>query len=153
MGRYVRQVQTALSPQQSITVINNFFAANGFSQYNYNNELWFKKGGVFLGPRVMRALVYGNTVVIEGFVRYAILPGIYVGEFNSNFLGAIPYSMLKKSITDLTTQLSNSNFAGYPQQNVQYMQYAENPQSFCPACGNAVAGGSVFCPNCGNKLR
>lgn len=154
MGRFIRQVQTALPPQQAVAVINNFYAANGFSQYNYNNELWFKKGGVFLGPRVMRALVYGNTIIIEGFVRYAILPGVYVGEIGDDgFVGAIPQSKLKKNIADLTAQLGSANIGGYAQQNVQYRQAVEIPHMFCPACGNAVDGGSVFCPNCGNKLR
>lgn len=172
MGRYVITFNSAFPPEQTVIIVNNFYVQNDFSSYSYKGEHYQKKGDGFLtAPQIMRVLVNGNSVTIEAFTRYAILPGVYSGEIDPNrggFVGSIPNSMLMSKVNALVQQLSFNPQAGQQYRNnsanqqntrVQYnSQPAENQQ--IPYVHNQnVQGDSQQqnnfthsqkqCPNCG----
>lgn len=175
MAKYFNRFITNLSPEQAGAVIDNFYTVNKFKPYKYMGESWMKLGKGFLaGPQVMRVFVQGNVVTIEAFVRYALLPGVYVGEIelDNSFFLTVPKTALKAKISNLEMQLGFNPAFQYQQMGGQYtnMQMPNVPQynnyqntnnlpndnqvqaKLCPKCGRETKAESAFCMYCGNKF-
>lgn len=115
--------------------------------------------GILVAPQIMRASVQENVVTIEAFVRYAILPGVYLGEFelDDSFFLCVPKKALISKIRNLEMQLG---FNPYQQMNTQYNNYQNQnnptnnqiPFKVCPQCKKNSKVDSAFCMYCGNKF-
>lgn len=169
MGRYFNRFATNLSSEQINAVIDNFYTMNSFKPYGYKGEAWMKLGkGILVAPQIMRATVQENVVTIEAFVRYAILPGVYLGEFelDDSFFLCVPKKALISKLRSLEMQLG---FNPYHQMNMQYSpvpdtqynnyQNTNNPTNnnqmpfkVCPQCKKNSKIDSAFCMYCGNKF-
>ncbi len=161
MGRYFNRFVTNLPSEQINAVIDNFYTINSFKPYGYKGESWMKLGkGILVAPQIMRASVQENVVTIEAFVRYAILPGVYLGEFelDDSFFLCVPKKALISKIRNLEMQLG---FNSYQQMNTQYNNYQNQnnlfnnnqiPFKVCPQCKKNSKIDSAFCMYCGNKF-
>ncbi len=151
MGRYFNRFVTNLPSEQINAVIDNFYTINSFKPYGYKGEAWMKLGkGILVAPQIMRASVQENVVTIEAFVRYAILPGVYLGEFelDDSFFLCVPKKALISKIRNLEMQLG---FNPYQQMNTQYNNN-QIPFKVCPQCKKNSKVDSAFCMYCGNKF-
>ncbi|MDE6767212.1 MAG: hypothetical protein K2J35_03335 [Eubacterium sp.] len=130
--------------------------------------------GILVAPQIMRVNVQCNAITIEAFVRYSILPGVYIGEFelDDSFFMCVPKKALLSKLRNLEMYLGfnpafqyqqmNSNMPNMqmPVQNQQFnnsnMNYVPvNNQAnvkMCPRCAKSASFESEFCTNCGNKF-
>ena len=109
MARFVYQFPTTKTPDQAYALINQYMAAEGFSTAMYNGEPIWKKGVGFLAaPQYIRVFPTTNgTVNIEAFIKYAILPGVYVGEMGlDGFFGFAIKKVLRDRVNVLIQVLS-----------------------------------------------
>ncbi len=108
MSRYYLQFYSQLPPEAIAQNVSLFYASNGFKEYVYKNEIFYKKGqGFLLGPQIMRVIIEGNLVTVEAFTRMALLPFVFVGEIDlDSGFGAIPNQELKKKIQNLVANLA-----------------------------------------------
>lgn len=109
MGRYVAEY-TIGQPDDFIRMVSeDYFQKEGFKLVPYKGEMLWKKGcGILTAPQYIK-LTYGQGIVhVEAFLRWAILPGVYVGEMalDNGFVGAIPKSMLMDKVNALLRLLS-----------------------------------------------
>lgn len=85
------------------------FYAPAISQYMYNEgfrlvdykgfKVWKKGVGLVTAPQYFSIQYRENVIYLEAFLRYAILPGVYIGEMGINgFIGAVPKSLLKSRV-------------------------------------------------------
>jgi len=77
--------------------INQFMLNEGFTLIDYKGYKVWKKGvGIATAPQYFSIQYSANTIYLEAFIRYPILPGVYVGEMGlSGFFVAVPKSLLK----------------------------------------------------------
>ena len=164
MSRYTLQFNSGYTDQQISAVVDGFYAAEGFQPAEYKNEQWYKKG----------IHVYQQTVTIEAFTRYALFPGVYVGELDlDGFVGAIPNKALKNRIETLVSQLAPTTqpvrldkplVIAQPQQPQLQNQYPQQPQGQYPTQPQVQspaqpqaqypeqpATGVRYCPQCGRE--
>ena len=117
MGRYVAEY-TIGQPDDFIRLVSeDYFQKEGFKLVPYKGEMLWKKGrGVLTAPQYIK-LAYGQGIVhVEAFIRWTILPGVYVGEMalDNGFVGAIPKSMLMDKVNTLLRLLSQPMPAASP---------------------------------------
>ena len=117
MGRYVAEY-TIGQPDDFIRLVSeDYFQKEGFKLVPYKGEMLWKKGrGVLTAPQYIK-LAYGQGIVhVEAFIRWTILPGVYVGEMalDNGFVGAIPKSMLMDKVNTLLRLLSQPMPAAAP---------------------------------------
>lgn len=117
MGRYVAEY-TIGQPDEFIRLVSeDYFQKEGFKLVPYKGEMLWKKGrGVLTAPQYIK-LAYGQGIVhVEAFIRWTILPGVYVGEMalDNGFVGAIPKSMLMDKVNTLLRLLSQPMPAAAP---------------------------------------
>lgn len=100
MSRYINEFTTTKTPDEVGRIIMDFMNVNGFKAYNYKNEQCFKKGmGILTGPQFLKVLMKENIIHIEGWIKLALLPGVYLGEMGTKgFYGIIPKKMLQLNI-------------------------------------------------------
>ena len=80
--RFVTNFMINRSEEFVWSVTQDFFAKEGFQLTEYKGERVWKKGnGWFTGPQFMK-VEYGNGQVhLEAWLKFAILPGVYCGEY------------------------------------------------------------------------
>ena len=103
MARYVNQIPAPVDPNAFTQPIADYMTKEGFQLVDYKGtKLWKKGVGVLTAPQYL-SISYGPDFVrIEAFIRYALLPGVYVGEMGiSGGFGAIPKSMLKSRVQQI----------------------------------------------------
>ena len=102
-NRFMVDVPTNYSPDQVNDIIAQFMKAEGFNHSMYRGEPILKKGlGFLTAPQFIKLDVQPGFLHIEAFLKYAILPGVFVGEMGlDGFAGAIPKQMLKGRVDKL----------------------------------------------------
>lgn len=101
MARYQNAMQTPGPAELFAPAINQYMLKEGFRLVNYKGSMVWKKGfGFFTAPQYFSIQYRENAIYLEAFIRYAILPGVYIGEMGINgFFGAIPKSLLKNRVS------------------------------------------------------
>lgn len=109
MSRYVKELPVNKSPEQIQAIANQFFDKEGFKQVPYKGEQVWKKGmGIMVGPQYVTVKDSSGMVRVEAWIKFALLPGVYLGELGlEGFVGAIPKSLLKGKISRLEQLLTN----------------------------------------------
>lgn len=87
--------------------IEKYLTTEGFKQMDYKGEQIWKKGiGLMLGPQFIKLTLQGNSIEFEAWIRFALLPGVYVGEMGIDGLfGLIPKRLLKKRVQQIENLL------------------------------------------------
>jgi hypothetical protein len=79
MARQVVDVPTSKSQAEVEQVVTSFMTSEGFTRARYGRyEVW-KKGHGFSMPQFLTADAVDGKVHIEAWLKYPILPGVYVG--------------------------------------------------------------------------
>lgn len=109
MARYVKELPINKSSEQIQVITNQFFDQEGFKQVTYKGELVWKKGlGIMVGPQYITVKDSAGIVRVEAWIKFALLPGVYLGELGlDGFVGAIPKSLLKGKVSRLEQLLTN----------------------------------------------
>lgn len=89
MARYIRDFRLKEPPEQSFAKISQFLSTSGFTYQNVDGENIFKKGDGWIAAPTCIKVTYGPEAVrLEGWLKYAVLPGVYAGDLGrSGFVG------------------------------------------------------------------
>jgi hypothetical protein len=100
MSRFAKDYKSKKSTAELQKTVDNFMAKEGFSPYSYKGETVWKKGaGLMVAPQFMKFTVADGSVHLEAWVKYALLPGVYVGEMGINgVMLVIPKNLLRTKI-------------------------------------------------------
>ena len=169
MARYIKDFRVAASPDTIFGAVYPYLMSEGYEYIQYENENVFKKGkGLMTGPTFIKLSFAGNAVRLEAWMKYALFPGVYVGELGlTGFVGAAVKGPLKRRVAQIEAMImqhANYDFSAQqqapyaaqtPQQSAYAAQTAANQpgQVFCMNCGTRLAQGTSFCPNCGQHVQ
>ncbi len=63
-----------------------------------------------LGPQFVKLTLQGTRIELEAWIRFVLLPGVYVGEMGIDGLfGLIPKKLLKKRIQQIEDRLQTQS--------------------------------------------
>ena len=107
MSRFIQPFITPYNPQQVMNCFNSYMQREGFEYVTKNGESYWKKGmGLLMAPQYLRLTQTNGGYVLEAWLKFALLPGVYVGEMGiKGFFGAVPKAMLKERVDALLTTL------------------------------------------------
>ncbi|MCL2332503.1 MAG: hypothetical protein FWC54_03320 [Actinomycetia bacterium] len=115
MARFSYDFQTPYSPEQVNAFLNDFAQKEGFEFTTRDGEQVLKKGsGWVTAPQFIKVLLSPGTVHIEAWLKYALLPGVYVGEMGlTGFFGIALKQMLKGRVQKIIAGLGGQLPAGF----------------------------------------
>lgn len=154
MGRYINEYRVNTDPQIIFATISQFLQLEGYRYTQYEGENVFQKGNGFMtGPTFFKFSFSGNIIRMETWMKYALFPGIYIGEFDvTGFIGCAAKGPWKKrinyientfySVAEPNTYTMNGNYAG---------PVGVKAPVYCNKCGNQIPEGAQFCTVCGQK--
>lgn len=107
-------------------------------------------------PTFIKISFFTGIVRVEAWLKFALLPGVYVGE--EGLEGALGFAVkgpLKQRVACVTGIISR--YAALPNNSVSAntgAQYTNaSPQNnFCTNCGAALMQGASFCSRCGTAI-
>jgi len=110
MARYQKSIPTSNPAQSYEAEITEYLQKEGFSNKEYNGQLVWQKGMGFMTAPQFIAFTYNqNSIDLEAFIRFPILPGVFVGEMGiDGFFGAVPKQMLKNRVLKIEELISSS---------------------------------------------
>ena len=166
MARYYKQFPLPMSEEQAKGIIQNFLDLNGFVPYEQKGEPCFKKGSGFLtAPQFLKISLGGGVVVVEAWLRYVLLPGVYFGEMGlTGFYGWAVKKALKSKVDTLEASLGFVPGvtpclqpgapvpAAVPAQTPAAAA-AQSAMRVCPQCGEQMSAGDEFCGRCGASMN
>ncbi len=98
MARYRNIVQSGKAPEALRSEIEAYLVREGF-KLQEGSDVWKKGIGIMVGPQFVRFAVTSAGLELEAWIKWALLPGVYVGEFDIHgFVGAIPKKLLRDRI-------------------------------------------------------
>lgn len=176
MSRYIKDIITQAEPQNVYEAIMQFLTSEGYEYIQYDGENVFKKGkGVLSSPTFFKFTYGNNSVRMETWMKYPILPGVYVGELGvTGMIGAACKGPWKRRIAQLESILTNLRVMGEVSGNfekttgINAVPRELSPNNAGGASGTVVNGGYVsnpvreenyesrqpaFCTNCGAELK
>lgn len=109
MARYIKEFIINSDMQVVNTSINQYLLNEGYEYINFEGENVYKKGsGVMTNPSFFKFIYSGNKVRLETWMKYALLPGVYIGELGTTgMVGAAVKGKWKTRIQQLESILSN----------------------------------------------
>lgn len=162
MARYINDIPFYGNQEQVFNDINQYLISSGFEYTQYDGEKVFKKGNGFLvAPTFLKVTFGKDSVRVEAWLKYAILPFIFVGEFGmTGFVGAAVKGTMKTAVYHIEARLreySNPNIQNISVSTIDYI-VNENTQDvqnfvFCTSCGTKLSNTISFCANCGKSVR
>lgn len=142
MARFWIDVPMAKNMNQTFYEIQQFLLGEGFAPRVLNREeCWQKGSGILTGPQFIKITQLQNYFRVEAWIKYALLPGVYIGEMGiEGFFGALPKSILKKRVFKILAIINPQQYSQYlpnpaPQQNYRYVmpqQHQPYPQNRNP---------------------
>jgi hypothetical protein len=106
LARTITDFQTARPDEQVRQIVMDYMKNEGFSYTTVKGEPVWKKGvGALTAPQFMKVECQNGHVHMEAWIKYALLPGVYVGEMAlKGFFGIAVKKPLKKRM-ELLTQI------------------------------------------------
>jgi len=110
MARFSYDFQTPYTPEQVNVFLNDFAEKEGFTFTSREGEQVLKKGsGWVSGPQFIKILFSPGAVHIEAWIKFAILPGVYVGEMGiTGVFGAAIKAMLRPRVRNIIVGLGGT---------------------------------------------
>ncbi len=172
MARYIKAFQFYAKPEDVFAEISKYLKDEGYEYVEMEGENVFKKGNGFLtNPTFFKFSFAGNRLRMETWMKYALLPGVFVGELDlKGFIGCAVKGPWKKRVAYLEQVLTAlgsqaQRAASYESREAKDEYFVEDdefgatqllqdtPQaSFCTSCGTQLADGAAFCTSCGKKV-
>lgn len=108
MSRYVNELNVTKSVDECAYIVQEIMRIEGFEFVEYKGEQVWKKGmGLMTAPQFIKIGFMPGRVHIEAWLRYALLPGVYVGEMGlDGFFGIALKKMLQGRVRKIEEQLS-----------------------------------------------
>ncbi|MCL1832151.1 MAG: hypothetical protein FWG45_04470 [Oscillospiraceae bacterium] len=110
MARYVNDFPTNKADEQLMAIASQCLNDMGYKPHNYKGEAGvFKKGdGWLTAPMFIKLSSMSGAVHVEAFTKFAILPGVFMGEYGTDgaFL-IVPKRLLKGNVEKLEYALKN----------------------------------------------
>lgn len=112
MSRYVRKYASNEQTVVIIEKISRFLISSGYNKEVYEGEYVYKKGdGWFSAPKYVKiSNDGGNIIKLEAWIKWVLLPCVFVGEMDftqNSFIGAIDKSKLKNIVDGINTIINN----------------------------------------------
>jgi len=110
MARFSYDFQTPYTPEQVNVFLNDFAQKEDFTFTSRDGEQVLKKGsGWATGPQFVKILFSPGTVHIEAWIKFALLPGVFIGEFGlKGFYGFALKNVLKTRVRNIITGLGGT---------------------------------------------
>lgn len=110
MSRSVVDIPTTLTLEQVNAIFYSFAQIEHFELVSYQGQNVFKKGmGILTGPQYVSFSHFGNRLRIEAWLKFALLPGLYLGEMGlDGFVGIVPKTQLKERVNRLLFSLQQA---------------------------------------------
>jgi hypothetical protein len=107
MARYSNTITCAMTEIAATRAIEGFMAREGFDQFTQSGEVVWKKGmGILTAPQFIKTTVQANQIHLEAWLKYPLLPGVYVGEMGiTGIFGALPKKWLRDCVKKLESLL------------------------------------------------
>ena len=102
MARYINTIPTRKSPEELTRSIERYLREEGFKLFDPDQNIWKKGMGWMLGPQFIRFEVDPRELYLEAWIKFALLPGVYMGEMG--IVGAfafIPKRKLKARVIEI----------------------------------------------------
>ena len=128
MARYTNRIPlTGINVDFVSGEVAKYMMTEGFSLIDYQGQKVWKKGmGIITAPQYMSLSFYADCVVVEGFIKFALFPGVYIGEMGTDgFFGAVPKGMLAGRIRQVESYL----YTVLNHQSAQNLQAAQDLQA------------------------
>lgn len=106
MARHVVDFQSARPDDQIRQIVTDYMSKEGFSYTTYKGEEVWKKGvGLLTAPQFMKVNFQNGQVHVEAWIKYALLPGVYVGEMDLKGFTAIAVKKPLKARVETLTKI------------------------------------------------
>lgn len=134
MSRYTRILPYNDNPARLFDTISKYLIMEGYTCQQINYENVFKKGnGILSGPTYIKISAAPGQIMLEAWMKYAILPGVYIGEFDlDSFVGAAVKGPLKRRVAQIEAiimQAGNPAMGQYQAPYPQNQNYNQPQQS------------------------
>ena len=111
MGRYHNEFKfnNTIHPQL-FADIHQYMLNEGYEYRNFEGENVYKKGkGFSLGPTFLKFMADQDRIVVEAWIKFAVVPGVYAGEMGiDGVFGAVPKSMLSGRVRNVELMITNN---------------------------------------------
>lgn len=107
MSRYTNTIKSSLPVEAVANVTEQYLRGEGFALSIIDGQQVWKKGmGILTGPQMILVGIVPGSIRIEAWIKFALLPGVYVGEMGlDGFVGGIPKQALKSRVKELEKRL------------------------------------------------
>ena len=102
MSRYINDIDTTKQPDTVNEITDSFMRREGFEKTDYDGSKVWKKGHGFIAPQYIIVKAAADTIHIEAWIKFALLPGVYMGEMGTEgVFGALPKRHLRARLEQL----------------------------------------------------
>lgn len=102
MARYQKQLPTRRAPEELHHFIANYLTAQGFRLVDPQQNVWQKGTGWMFNPQFIRYESHPGQLLLEAWIMFALLPGVYLGEMGIDGLFLfIPKKLLKAKVVEI----------------------------------------------------
>lgn len=110
MARHIQEFPLREDPNSSFAAIYYHLLEEGYTYQEINGENVFKKGnGWITAPTFVKVSYSQNTVLLEAWIKLALLPGLFVGEYGlGGFVGAAAKGNMKRAIRWIDQRLGGA---------------------------------------------
>lgn len=107
MSRYTNTIESSLTAEAVAGVTEQYLRGEGFALSIIDGQQVWKKGmGLLTGPQIILVRIVPGSVRIEAWIKFALLPGVYIGEMGlDGFFGVIPKQALLSRVKELEKRL------------------------------------------------
>lgn len=153
MSRYHREFRFANGVHELLMPdIHKYLLGEGYEYRDFDGEQVYKKGsGWVSAPTFIKLQASKTVIIIEAWIKTALLPGVYVGESGiDGFYGAAPKGILANRVHHIEQMITNNG--GVDAANAPTAAVGEKKNVFCTKCGAKNDADAKFCVKCGEKL-
>lgn len=153
MSRYHREFRFANGVHELLMPdIHKYLLGEGYEYRDFDGEQVYKKGsGWVSAPTFIKLQASKTVIIIEAWIKTALLPGVYVGESGiDGFYGAAPKGILANRVRHIEQMITNNG--GIDAANAPAAAVGEKKNVFCVKCGAKNDADAKFCVKCGEKL-
>ena len=100
MSRYMSDIRTAKDAREVERTVSEYLGHEGFARTH--EGVWQKGHGLLVAPQFVRVTPDEGRVHVEAWLKFALLPGVYVGEMGTKgILGAAMKRRMRTRISQL----------------------------------------------------
>ncbi|GBE57294.1 hypothetical protein BMS3Abin01_00206 [bacterium BMS3Abin01] len=109
MSRYINDIDTGRKADEIDRIVSGYLEGEGFEKIDHEGRRAWKKGkGFMISPQYILVEPSMGTIRVEAWIRFAILPGVYLGEMGTaGAFGTIPKRKLRARVEHLEELLTD----------------------------------------------